>query len=257
MLWQIFSFEVKYWLKSWMLWIFLLIMSALFFFATATDNVTVGDALTNTYRNAPFVIQNFYSIAAFFALLMAAAFVNSAAARDFNFNTHQILFSTPVSRFDFLVGRFLGATLVSAIPMLGVSVGILAAKLMPWIVPERWGPVIWKAHLNGILVLAIPNAFIIAAILFAIAVLARNEIAAFVGGIGLLVLYLSTDGLLQNVERQRLGAMLDPFAIRTYAYITRYWTVADKNTLSIDYSGYMLWNRLLWITVALVIFVFA
>ncbi|HET9803602.1 MAG TPA: hypothetical protein VFP96_10210, partial [Candidatus Acidoferrum sp.] len=51
--------------------------------------------------------------------------------------------------------------------------------------------------------------------------------------------------------------MLDPFAIRTYAYITRYWTVADKNTLSIDYSGYMLWNRLLWITVALVIFVFA
>ncbi|HET9803603.1 MAG TPA: ABC transporter permease subunit [Candidatus Acidoferrum sp.] len=175
MLWQIFSFEVKYWLKSWMLWIFLLIMSALFFFATATDNVTVGDALTNTYRNAPFVIQNFYSIAAFFALLMAAAFVNSAAARDFNFNTHQILFSTPVSRFDFLVGRFLGATLVSAIPMLGVSVGILAAKLMPWIVPERWGPVIWKAHLNGILVLAIPNAFIIAAILFAIAYLPATK----------------------------------------------------------------------------------
>ena len=257
MLWQIFSFEVRYWLRSWMLWIFFLIIAAMVFFATATDYVTLGDALTNTYRNAPFVIQNYYSFMGLFAILMATAFVNSAAARDFNFNTHQIIFSTPMRRFDFLVGRFLGATIVSFFPILGVSVGVLLAKLMPWIVPERWGPVVWKAHLNGVLVFAIPNAFIIASILFAIAVLARNEIASFVGAVGLLVAYIATDGLLQNVERQKIGAVLDPFGIRTYAYITRYWTVADKNTLSAHYSGYMLWNRLLWITVALAIFVFA
>src|SRR5215470_5802730 len=134
MLWQIFSFELRYWLRSWMLWIFLLILSTMFFFATATDYVVVGDALTNTYRNAPFVIQNFYSFVGLLAILMASAFVNSAAARDFNYNTHQIVFSTTVRRFDFLVGRFLGATVVSMIPMLGVSIGILLAKLMPWIV---------------------------------------------------------------------------------------------------------------------------
>ena len=60
MLWQIFFFEVRYWLRSWMLWIFFLIIAAMVFFATATDYVTLGDALTNTYRNAPFVIQNYY-----------------------------------------------------------------------------------------------------------------------------------------------------------------------------------------------------
>jgi ABC-type transport system involved in multi-copper enzyme maturation permease subunit len=257
MLWQIFSFEVRYWLRSWTLWIFFLLIATMVFFATATDYVTLGDALTNTYRNAPFVIQNFYSFMGLFAILMATAFVNSAASRDFHFNTFQIVFSTPMRRFDFLLGRFLGATLVSVIPILGVSAGVILAKLMPWIVPERWGPIVWKAHLNGILVFAIPNAFIIAAILFAIAVLARNEIASFVGAVALLVAYIATDGLLQNVERQKIGAILDPFAIRTYAYITRYWTVADKNTLSADYSGYMLWNRLLWIAVALAVFVFA
>lgn len=257
MLWHIFSFEVRYWLRSWMLWMFFLIIAALIFFATATDYVNLGDALTNTYRNAPFVIQNYYSFMGLFAILMATAFVNSAAARDFNFNTYQIIFSTPMRRFDFLIGRFLGATIVSFIPILGVSAGVLLAKLMPWIVPERWCPVVWKAHLDGVLVFAIPNAFIIASILFAIAVLARNEIASFVGAVGLLVAYVATDGLLQNVERQKIGAIFDPFGIRTYAYITRYWTVADKNTLSADYSGYMLWNRLLWIAVALAIFVFA
>ncbi|HJZ65607.1 MAG TPA: M1 family aminopeptidase [Candidatus Acidoferrum sp.] len=257
MLWQIFSFEVRYWLRSWMLWIFFLIIAVLIFFATATDNVTLGDALTNTYRNAPFVIQNFYSFMGLFAILMATAFVNSAASRDFNFNTFQIIFSTPMRRFDFLVGRFLGATLVSLIPILGVSAGIILAKLMPWIQAERWGPIAWKAHLYGILVFALPNALILASILFAIAVLARNEIAAFVGAIALLVLYASTDGFLANVDRQKLGAILDPFGIRTFAYITRYWTVAEKNTLSVDYSGYLLWNRLLWIAVALAIFAFA
>jgi ABC-2 type transport system permease protein len=256
MLWQIFSFEVRYWLRSWMLWIFFLLIATMVFFATATDYVTLGDALTNTYRNAPFVIQNFYSFMGFFAILMATAFVNSAAARDFNFNTHQIIFSTPMRRFDFLVGRFLGATVVSFIPILGVSAGVLLAKLMPWIVAERWGPVVWKAHLNGILVFALPNAFILASILFVIAVLARNEIAAFVGAIALLVLYAATDGLLQNVERQKLGAMIDPFGIRTFAYVTRYWTVAEKNTHSVGYSDYMLWNRLFWIAVAILFFVF-
>jgi hypothetical protein len=240
-----------------MLWIFLLIISALFFFATATDNVTLGEALSNTFRNSPYNIQNFYAFVGLFAALMAVAFVNSAAARDFSFNTHQIVFSTPLKRFDFLLGRFLGATLVSTIPMLGVSIGILLAKLMPWIEPDRWGPVVWKAHIDGVLVFALPNAFIMAAILFAIAVLARNEIVSFVAALVLLAGYGVSDYFLQNVERQKLGAILDPFGIRCYAYVTKYWTVAEKNTLAAGYSGYLLWNRLLWVAVAVAIFAVA
>src|SRR5208282_2360691 len=96
---------------------------------------------------------------------LLTAFVNSAAARDFSHNTYQIVFTTPIRRRDFLLGRFFGATLVSVIPMLGVSIGILLAKYMPWVEPERWERVIWSAHLKGILVFAVPNAFFMAAIL--------------------------------------------------------------------------------------------
>src|SRR5260370_12152533 len=105
---------------------------------------------------------------------------------------------------DFLLGRFFGATLVSMIPMLGVSIGILLAKYMPWIEPDRWGPVAWKAHLEGILVFALPNAFIIAAILFAVAVLARNEIASFVASFIMLPGYLIPSIPLQNSQRPTL-----------------------------------------------------
>ncbi|HYL86293.1 MAG TPA: M1 family aminopeptidase [Candidatus Angelobacter sp.] len=257
MLRHILAFEIRYWLKSWMLWIFLLIIGVLVFGAASTDNITLGDALSNTFRNSPYNLQTYYAFIGLFTMIMAAAFINSAAARDFSFNTYQIIFSTPLKRSDFLLGRFLGAAFVSMIPMLGVSLGFLLAKYMPWVEPERWGPVVWKAHIESIFLFAIPNAFIIAAILFAVAVLGRNEIISFVASLVLLAGYGVSDYLLQNVERQKLGAILDPFGIRTYAYVTRYWTVAEKNTLAAGYSGYLLWNRLLWVAVAIAIFAVA
>ncbi len=249
MLWHIAWFEIRYWLRSWMLWIFALIIAAMFFGAASTDQVQVGGALSNTYRNAPFVIENFYAIIGVLNLLFATAFVNSAATRDFSHNTYEMVFTTPLRRRDFLFGRFLGATLVSIIPTLGVSIGILLAKYMPWAEPERWGPVQWGAHLKGILVFAVPNAFFVAAVMFAVAVLARNDIVSFVSALGLLTFYGVAEGLTQNIERERLAAFLDPFAIRTFILATKYWTVAEKNTLSIGASGLLLWNRLLWLAV--------
>jgi ABC-2 type transport system permease protein len=257
MLWQILRFELRYWLRSWMLWIFFLIIAALIFAATSSDHITIGDSLQNTYRNAPFVVENFYSFIGLFTLLMTPAFVNSAAARDFSYRTFEIIFSTPLRRRDYLLGRFAGATLVSIVPALGVSVGILLAKYMPWIDPERWGPVNWAAHLQGILVFAVPNAIFMAAVLFAIAVWARNEIAPFIGALVLLTGYGVTEALTQNLERERIAALLDPFAIRAFSVATKYWTVAEKNTQAIGFDGLLLWNRLLWLAVGGVIFAFA
>ena len=257
MLLHIVWFEIRYWLRSWMLWIFTVITSALFFGAVSSDHITIGESLSNAYRNAPYVIENYYAMVGLFALLMVTAFVNSAAARDFSHNTYQIVFTTPLRRRDFLLGRFFGATLVSVIPMLGVSIGMLIAKYMPWVEPERWERVIWSAHLKGIFVFAVPNAFFMAAILFTIAVLARNEIVSFVGALLLLTGYGVSDALLSDIERERIAALLDPFAIRTFALATKYWTVAEKNSNSLGLSGLMLWNRLLWIGVGVLFLIFA
>ncbi|HZU32125.1 MAG TPA: ABC transporter permease, partial [Candidatus Angelobacter sp.] len=251
---QIALFEIRFWLRSWMVWIFLLIIGLLIFGAVSTDNIQVGGSLTNTFHNAPFVIQNFYSFIALLTLLMSTAFVNSAAIRDFSYNTYQILFSTPLKRFDFLLGRFLGATLVSVIPMLGVSLGILLAKYMPWVDPDRWERVYWNAHLQGILVFALPNAFFIAAVLFAIAVLARNEIVSFVAALFLLTGYGVAGALTQDIQHEQLAALLDPFGRRAFSFITRYWTVAEKNSVSVGLHGLLLWNRLIWIGIGCLIF---
>ena len=40
-----FLFEVRYWLRGWMVWIFLLVLGAMFFGAASSDQITVGAAL--------------------------------------------------------------------------------------------------------------------------------------------------------------------------------------------------------------------
>ena len=257
MLLQIAWFEIRYWLRSWMLWIFTLIIALLIFGAASSDQVQVGSALSNTFRNAPYVVQNFYAGIGILTLLMVTAFVNSAATRDFSHNTYQIVFSTPLRRRDFLLGRFFGATVIAVIPMLGVSLGVLLAKYMPWVDPERWEHVVWSAHLNSVLVFAIPNTFFMAAILFTIAVLARNEIVSFVGALLLLAAYGVSAYFVGNLDRERLAALIDPFGIATFSLFTKYWTVADKNSLSVGLGGLMLWNRLLWIGVGVLFLIFA
>lgn len=257
MAWQIFLFEIRYWLRSWMLWIFLLLIGLAIFLAVSTDEVQIGVALSNTYHNAPFVIENYYAIMGLLTLLMATAFVNSAAIRDFNNNTSQIIFSTRLKKSDFLIGRFAGSVVISVIPMLGISLGILLAKYMPWVEPERWGPVLLSAHLKGILLFAIPNTFFMAAVLFAIAVIARNEIISFAGALVMLVGYIVGDALVQDIRHERIAAILDPFGIRTFGLFTKYWTIAEKNSVSAGFDGLLLWNRLLWIGVAVAIFAVA
>jgi len=252
MLGRVVGFELRYWLRSVMPWASLATLTALFLGADTSDHIVLGAVLSNTFRNAPFVVQSFHAQATLLLLLMATAFVTSAATRDFTYNTHQVLFSTPLRRKDFVLGRFTGAALVSLMPLLGVSLGILLAPHAPWADAERFGPVYWSAHVEALAVFAIPNTFLVAAILFTVAVLARSELVSFGAGLALFTAYNIGDTLVEGkLEYERLAAILDPFGVRTFTYVTKYWTVAEKNTQAMGLTGLLLWNRLLWLGVGL------
>ncbi len=252
---NIFWFELKYWLRGWMVWIFLAIIALMIFGAVSSDHVRVGNALQNTNRNAPFVIQNYYAVISVLTLLMTTAFVNSAAARDFACNTYQIVFTTPVSKWDFLTGRFLGAAVVAVIPMLGVSMGVIAGKWMPWIDAERWGPVSGMAHVYGVLLFAIPNALFVGAILFSIAALTRSTITSFVGALVLLTAYGVSIALMSDLKNETVAILLDPFGAQAFSLMTKYWTVAERNARPLGFEGLFLWNRLIWLATGAVVFV--
>ena len=54
------------------------------------------------------MIENFYAVCSILTLLMTTAFVNSAASREFACNMNQIVFATPLKKFDYLRGTVPG-----------------------------------------------------------------------------------------------------------------------------------------------------
>ena len=251
---SIFKFELRYWFRGWMVYIFALVLATLFFGAASSENIQIGGAIENTNRNAPYVVQSYYSIASILTLLMTTAFASSAATRDYTYQTNQILFTTPLGKASYLLGRFAGSSVAALFPLVGISIGILLASVMPWNEPERWGTNSLAPHLAGFINFAIPNTLITAAMVFSIASITRSSTFAFIAAILILVGYGISQTLIANLDNEQLALLLDPLGVRPFNRMTRYWTITDRNTLTLGLGGMLLINRVLWLAIALAMF---
>lgn len=248
-----FKFEIAFWLKAMMVWIFLAVMTFLLASVLMTDEPLLNDVLYgHAFRNSPFVVMRLYGMTAVFGCLMVAAFVNSAATRDFACDTWQLIYTKPITKHGYLLGRFVAATLVSLIPMLGASLAVFISHAFSS--GEQWGPTNWSAHLWSVLVIAIPNTLFVAAVVFAIAVWTRSTLASFVGILALMIGLSIAGGLATALASEGLAGLVDPFGDTALANMTKYWTTAEKNTQLVPLTGTLLWNRLLWLGVSALIF---
>ncbi len=251
-----FSFEIKNWLRAPMPWIFMFVFGMLAFSGTVSDDVMIGGSYGNVLKNAPFVAENWYAVFSILSLLLVTAFLNSAALRDFENNTAQIVFSSPIQKAGYYFGHFFGALLIAMIPMFGVSLGmwagVAANSVFEWLPAERYGSFEIMGHLNAYLVFVIPNMIFSGGILFTVAILTRSTTQSFIAGVVLLVGYLIAGNLMKDINNESLAAMLDPLGIRCFSILTKYWTVDDKNHLSLGLNHpTMLANRLIWMAVGL------
>ncbi|MCC5918483.1 MAG: hypothetical protein JJU02_14270 [Cryomorphaceae bacterium] len=252
-MWKFIRYEWKYWIRTPMLWIFLLINSLLIFGATTSDQIIVGGAVGNVFKNAPTVIQNYYGVLSLIGLLMTTAFMNATANRDFGTGMYQFVFSSPIKKHEYFFGKFIGALTISMIPFLGVSIGVLIGSEMPWVNPDRFGPILWSGHIHGFLAFAVFNTFIAGVILYGLAVVFRSSIVSFIGAMGILVLYGLSEGYVDDIEREWLANLLDPFGFHPFSTLSKYFTVEDTNTLAVPLVGQFLFNRLVWAGLALLI----
>jgi ABC-type transport system involved in multi-copper enzyme maturation permease subunit len=255
-MWKFIKHEWKYWFESPMLWIFLFIVSLLVFGAVSSDQVQIGGGVGSVYKNAPSVIQSYYGVMSLICLLMTTAFMSAAANRDFSTGMHQFIFSSPIKKSDYFFGKFIGALLISMIPLLGVSIGSLIGPLMPWVQPERYGPVVWSGHIQGLISFAIPNTIIAGALLYSLAVVFRSNIVSFVGAMLVLVFYVVSQGFTADLEKEWLANILDPFGFQPLSTLSKYKTIDEKNLYATALSGQFLINRIIWVGLSIVLLLF-
>ena len=246
-----FLSELKYSFRQPMLYLFFLIVFLLVFAANVTDNVQIGGAIGNVFRNAPNIITIYSLIMTIFGLLFAAAFFNNSALRDHKNNFQEILFSKPIDKFGYFMGKFLASLLLSTIPLTGVFFGIILgseiAPLMGWIEADRFGPFFVETFISNYFIFILPNMFIGGAIIYSLAQEYKNTMISFVGAMLILVGYSIAGELLSDIDNETIASLVDTFGIRTYSITSKYYTPLEKNTLNPSLSGLILYNRLLWI----------
>ncbi len=252
-----FVSELRYTLKQPMVYIMLLLMTLMVFGATVSDNIQIGGSIGNIYRNSPYTITLYTSVMTIFGLMIAAAFFNNAALRDHNNGFNEILFSTPLSKSGYFFGRFLGALLLSTIPMLGVFLGsIIGTILAPsfgWMDADRFGVFHLETFVNNYLLFVLPNMFFAGTIIYAMAHKWKSTVISFVGALIIIIAYIVSGTLTSDIDNETIAALTDVFGIRTYSVDTKYFTPIEKNTISPGFSGILLQNRLLWTGVGIII----
>lgn len=252
-----FTTELKYTFKQPMIYIFTALLGLLVFFAVVSDNVTIGGSIGNVYRNAPHIIAVYTGVMTIFGLIIATAFFNNAALRDYQNQFNEILFSTPIKKSGYFLGRFFGALILATVPMLGVFLGILIgsalAPIFGWIEADRFGAFYLSSFINNYFFIVLPNMFFAGAIIFAFANIWKNTVISFVGALAVIVAYIISGTLMSDIENESMAALLDTFGIRTYSFMSKYYTPVEKNSLGLQLTPILLYNRLLWFGVGLII----
>jgi ABC-2 type transport system permease protein len=250
-------FEIRYHLRQPLFYILSLVFALLAFFAVASDEVGLGGAVGNVHRNAPFITMQIVLVLCIFGVLTTTAFVANSVLRDFDIGIDPLFFSSPIRKAQYLAGRFIGSYVISVLMFGVVVLAVMLGSLAPWLDPETLGPFNPMQYLFSLVFIVAPSLFLISAIFFAVAVLTRSMLWTYVGNIAFIVGWVVSRALLRDVENETISTLLDPFGFSAYSIATRYWTVFQKNTLLLPLSGPFLWNRLLWIGVALAILALA
>ena len=224
-----------------------------FLFLT-TDIVQIGGGNGNVFRNSPFTINQAVCILGIFSAMICSALMGVPVFRDFDTKFHEIYFTTPIKKSDYLFGRFIGSFLITAFVFSGMLWGIFIGSIMPFQEPEQIAKFHLMSYAQPFFTILIPNILFMGAIFFSIGSLTRNLFAIYVQGILFLILWVIAQTLTRDIDNQMLAALIDPMGIGASRHLTKFWTPAEKNNLIVPFTGALLYNRILWSSLGVIVF---
>ncbi len=182
--------------------------------------------------NAPIGLLFLTMLGGYLATITSAAIAGRATFQDVDHRMTPFFFAAPISKLQYLGGRYLGAFLSVFVLYPSISLGALAAHgtcrsstRAAW-VPSRWPPTS-----SPYLTMLLPNLVFTTSIFFALATLLRRILPVYVGSPSSWSSGTSSPGnIIGDMDNRTLAAMLDPFGGNAADRLTAYWTIAEKST---------------------------
>jgi ABC-2 type transport system permease protein len=254
MFWSVFLFELQYRLRRPATYIYFLVLLLLTALIIANGGTAASEKV---FHNAPATISWYMSLLGIYCVLISSAVMGVPLYRDIEHQTKEYLLSTPVSRGAYFWGRFWGSfsilVLISTGAIVGYILGSWLGPIFDWSKPERFGPNVLGYYLWPFVTIFLPSLLFTSCIFFGLVAQTRNNRVLYSASILLFILYLLANFMVSDLEKRDLVDLLDPFAFNTHQNATKYLTPAEQNTQLVPISGNLLWNRILWTGVGLLI----
>lgn len=207
----------------------------------------------NVFMNAPTMITIFLLLSGVAATFFVPSYVGTSILKDVESKFDAILFSTEISKSNYLFGRFLGAFAALMLVMAAGPMGMLAGTFWPWAVAETLAPTHILHYVVVYFGFLMPSMLFVSALVFAVAVMSRSMMYCYMTVLGLFIFYIAGQGFVNiagQVSTNIISPLWDPFMMAALDDQIRYWTVAELNNNLVSYTGTVLANRLIWLGIA-------
>lgn len=258
---KIFTYEIKHWLKQPSVWIYAAIFFLFGFGAMAISADILGEVSatrgSRAFANSSFNVISLFFDFNLFILFVIPALIGGSVYRDYNSNMYMVLYSYPVQKKDYLLGKFLSSILVTTVIVLLIGFGLFIGSVLPGLNPALVGDNSILIYATPYFLIVLPNLLIVSMIVFSVVLHSRNIYAGF---ITVLLIYITRRMILfvlGGTDNQFISALVDPFAQISAFYYIRYWTLEQVNSLIVPINEIIIYNRLIWIGFASSIFIWS
>jgi len=179
-MWNFFFFELKYRLKSLTPYLFLVLLAAI-----PVRSVIEGIKRYATWetvypQNGSLAITGLLNSIQYYLVFMMAIFIYQMFHKAFNKRFHEILFTKPIHKYQYIFGSFLANLTV----MFGIYVATMAIWRLMWCLPQvqpHWLiPDKILIHLASAFIIVLPNLIVCGFLCISAVLLTKRTSAIFV-----------------------------------------------------------------------------
>lgn len=259
---QLFKFELLTKIKRSSVFVYFIVFFAIAFtvmslmgsnFRGFSLHLSNSDVL---YANSPFVLFLLIAGLSHFGIFVTMAIMGQAVLRDFDNNCYSLYFTYPITKSGYLLSRFAASISLVIIIFSSLALGAFAASLMPYIDHTMFTSHQLLAYIIPYLYTIIPNVIFTGAVFFTMSVLTRQTMAVYVTGLVFVLGYLIAGSFLGHLGNRLLVDLIDPFGFYAMLSSTALRSISEKNSLLINLSGSFLLNRVLWLSISLIVFIY-
>lgn len=252
----LFLFEARRSTKHWLTYLVALLLAALGIFCGSQFNLSVGEGI---YLNSPYTIGFMMGMLSLAVIFFATVYALQLLFKDQDSKFDSILFSFPFSKFSYLKGKFITYFLQTFLSFSFLMTGFLIGQIMRTGSEMREGVNIIY-YIYPLLIFGFINSLFVCSFLFLISSVIKRKLLVVVGGLLWYVFYMiillfsnspfMAGSLPQSLETQQFSALIDPFGLSSYFMQALDLTAHQKNMQIVPFTGYLLFNRLLFFIVS-------